>query len=244
MPASAQPWSRAEEQSLTKLVYSINQRSLNSYASQDSSQRLTRTHAVQPRSRSSPNPDVWAFFKRQEKRETGFTASQDKKEKTESFLTALSTSGKISASMADPKNLEISRLRVTKKASQGTLTYTTSPLFPRTLKTNQRPRASSSFGASLLYTVSESLRQEAAVPGNSYSERASFNRKAKVATDNDSPTLPHPTPLPLLESDQQVWLQTLPQSQTKPDSPAKSEAQQTQPLIQVLPPAPQSQFRI
>ncbi|XP_050999268.1 spermatogenesis-associated protein 31D1 [Acomys russatus] len=243
VPTSAQPWSSAEEQQpLTKLVYSIDQQPLDSYASQGSSQRLTRTHAVQLRDRSSPNPDVLALFKRQEKRETDFTASEHKKEKTELFSMALNTSGKISASTADPKNSEVSRLLGNEKGKPGDPHLYHESSLPKNSEDQSEIKGIQCFwGLPSLH--SESLRPEAAVSGNSYSERASFNRMAKAATGDESPTLPHPTPLPLPASDHQVWLQTLPQSQTKPDPPAKSEAQ-TQPLIQALAPSPRSQLRI
>lgn len=90
---------------------------------------------------------------------------------------------------------------------------------------------------------SESLKHEANASGNGYSACVLFHRTAKASTDNDSPALTHPVPRPLPDSDQQVWLQTLRQSQTRPDSHCKSEVQ-PQPLIQTWPPSPLSLLRI
>nr|XP_021503451.1 putative spermatogenesis-associated protein 31D3 [Meriones unguiculatus] len=224
----------------TQEAHSINKQPLDPCASPGSNQRPTRVPTIETGDPSSPNPDILALFKRQEKRETDFTASKHEKEKAEFFSMPLNTSEQISVSMAGPKNSEVTSLSGNWKDKPGGPQLYQQPSPPKNSEDQSEIKDIQLFwGPPSLH--SEFLEHEDAAPRNSYSESTHFNGMAKASTGNS--TLLHPTPLPLPESDQQVWPQVLPQSQTKPDSSAKSEAQ-SNPVIQVLPPSPQSQLRI
>ncbi|GAB1298270.1 Spermatogenesis-associated 31 subfamily D, member 1A [Apodemus speciosus] len=233
--ASSRPRLTAEDQPLTDLA----QPPLESYASRGSYQRLAEAHAVEPGDHLSPNPNVLALFKKQEKGDTDVTLYKLKKEKAVSFSMPPNTLGEASASRAGLENSEVSCLLGSEKGTPG------SPHLqqPSPLKSSedQSENKDTQLFWGLPSLHSESLKHEAANSGNSYPGRDSFNKMAKASTGSDASKLTYPTPLPLPESDQQR--QILPQSQIKPDSLANSKAQ-TQPLTQFLPPSPQSQLRI
>ncbi|XP_051050495.1 spermatogenesis-associated protein 31D3 [Phodopus roborovskii] len=238
--ASFQSWSSAKDQTLTKFPHTRNQQPVDPHAAQASDQRLTKTHTVEPGNNLSPTPDVLALFKRQEQTETDFTASEHRKEETESFSMPPNNSGKISASIAGPKNLEVSLPLGNEKDNAGDPLLLQQLSYPKTSEDQSDIKDTQLFwGLPSLH--SESLKREAETSVNSSSVRADFNRMAKASTGNESPASTQPIQLPLPERDQQVWLQTLPESQTKPDSLTTSEA--PQPQIQSPPPSPLPQFR-
>ncbi|MEJ1284903.1 spermatogenesis associated 31 subfamily D member 1A [Cricetulus griseus] len=230
---SSQPWSSAKDQSLT--TDTLNQQPLDPCGPQASYQKLTETHTVEPRSSLPLTPEVLALFKRQEKTETDFTASEHKKEEAESFSMPLNNSGKISGSIAGPKNLEVSLPLGSGKGNSGDPHLLQQPSHSKTSEDQSGIKDKQLFwGPSCLH--SESLKHEPEA-----THTAHFNRMAKTPTGNESLACTQPAPLPWLERDQQVWLLTLAESQTKPDSHSKSEA--LQPQIQWPLFSPLSQLR-
>ncbi|XP_035297630.1 spermatogenesis-associated protein 31D1-like isoform X2 [Cricetulus griseus] len=147
----------------------------------------------------------------------------------------LNNSGKISGSIAGPKNLEVSLPLGSGKGNSGDPHLLQQPSHSKTSEDQSGIKDKQLFwGPSCLH--SESLKHEPEA-----THTAHFNRMAKTPTGNESLACTQPAPLPWLERDQQVWLLTLAESQTKPDSHSKSEA--LQPQIQWPLFSPLSQLR-
>ncbi|XP_040612049.1 spermatogenesis-associated protein 31D1-like isoform X2 [Mesocricetus auratus] len=236
--APSPAWPSAKDQPLTKLPHINNQPPLDPHGSQASYRRLTKTHTEEPGNSLSPTPEVLPLSKRQEEVGTDLTASEHKEEETESCSMPPNSSGKISAPVAGPQNMEVSLLLGDGKGDPHLLQQ---PSHPKASE-DQSEIKDAQFFWGLPSLHSESLKHEAEASGNSYSVCTDFNKMTRISAGNESAACTHPVLLPLPERDQHVWLQTLPESQTKSGSHSESEA--PQPQIQDLPPSPLSQLRV